>query len=517
MSDGRPADGAKGDEIADVCLIVEGAYPYVQGGVSSWTQDLILNQPHLRFHLLVIVAPGPAPTLRYKLPANVCGVTHVVAAELPRGRWSWRVSPELLRIIHEFVDDLLAYGRVDDLRRLVLILGPHRHALGRRQLLDSPEAFAAFQRLYERACAGASTLNAFWGWRTLVGGLLGALLAPLPPARVYHTISTGYAGLIAARAAVETGRPALITEHGIYTNERRLEILAAPWLAVDDSDALTIEGTSNAVKQLWIDAFVAYARVCYAACDPIITLFEGNHPLQVEDGADPRRLSVIPNGIDLRRYEAIVRVPNAREGGSRPQCVALIGRVVPIKDIKTFLRACALMLRQVPDAMCYVLGPADEDPPYAAACHALVDQLGIGGRVVFTGMVNLMEWFGKIDVVVLTSLSEAQPLVILEGGAAGVPSIATDVGACRELILGRSDEAPRLGTGGRVTPLGNPAAIAAAMSELLLDEPLRQRCGEVMRRRVRDWYDKDSLHRRYASLYERLRTMPGDDDAERGR
>ena len=80
-----------------------------------------------------------------------------------------------------------------------------------------------------------SFLHFFWAWRALFGGLVATLSFPLPPARVYHTVSTGYAGLLAARAAVETGRPALITEHGIYTNERRIEILQADWI-VDTVD-----------------------------------------------------------------------------------------------------------------------------------------------------------------------------------------------------------------------------------------------------------------------------------------
>ena len=123
-------------------------------------------------------------------------------------------------------------------------------------------------------------------------------------------------------------------------------------------------------------------------------------------------------------------------------------------------------------------------------------------------MANLMDYFGRIDVMVLTSISEAQPLVILEGGAARVPSVATDVGACRELIFGRSEEVPNLGAGGRVTEIGNPAEIADALAELLLDEPLRQRCGAVMQARVRSSYDKVDLHVRYARLYQDLMAKP---------
>ena len=494
--------------IADVCLVVEGAYPYVQGGVSSWTQDLIKTQCHLRFHLLVIVAPDAERALRYKLPPNVCGLTHVLAAQMPVGVRHLPGADKLVRAVHVAAARVMAQGDALALQELIHLLEPHRGRIGSRLLLDSKAAWEAFHDVYSTSCEGASYLNAFWGWRTLVSGLFSAILSDLPKARVYHCISTGYAGLLAARAALETGRPAFVTEHGVYTNERRLEILSAPWLAVDDSRSLSISGDVNKVKELWINTFVSYSKACYKACSHIITLFEGNHPLQIEDGALPERLSVIPNGIDLPRYAGIVRVPRKEEGGTRRTAIALVGRVVPIKDVKTYVRACAILVRKVPDVLCYVLGPMDEDPPYAAACLALVQQLGLQKHVEFTGMANLMDYFGRIDVMVLTSISEAQPLVILEGGAARVPSVATDVGACRELIFGRSEEVPNLGAGGRVTEIGNPADIADALAELLLDEPLRQRCGAVMQARVRSSYDKVDLHVRYARLYQELIAKP---------
>src|SRR3546814_18617729 len=87
-----------------------------------------------------------------------------------------------------------------------------------------------------------------------------------------------------------------------------------------------------------------------------------------------------------------------------------------------------------------ILGPFDEDPGYCQECRDLVAMLGLGETVKFMGQVKLDDWLGRIDAIVLTSISEAQPLVILEAGAAGVPTVATDVGACREMILGPPDE-----------------------------------------------------------------------------
>jgi glycosyltransferase involved in cell wall biosynthesis len=287
----------------------------------------------------------------------------------------------------------------------------------------------------------------------------------------------------------------LLTEHGIYTNERRIEITMADWLQGDAVPSLSIERRHRDLRDLWIDTFTSYSRATYAAASTIITLYEGNAELQVQDGADPGKLRVIPNGIEVP-----VDQQRSRPADS-PPTVALIGRVVPIKDIKTFLRSCAILREFVPDVRVWVLGPLDEDPDYVAECRQLASRLDLEATVEFKGPVALADYYPRIDVVVLTSVSEAQPLVILEAAAVGVPSVATDVGSCREMILGRSDEQPSFGPAGAVTPLANPAATADAIRRLLTDGAFYQRCSEAARARVRSYYDKPKLDRAYAELY----------------
>jgi glycosyltransferase involved in cell wall biosynthesis len=155
----------------------------------------------------------------------------------------------------------------------------------------------------------------------------------------------------------------------------------------------------------------------------------------------------------------------------------------------------------VPDVRVLVLGPTDEDPQYFRACQEMVAHLDLATTVEFTGPVKLDEYLGRVDAIALTSLSEAQPLVLLEAGAAGVPSVATDVGSCRELILGRSDENPALGPGGFLTPLCNPLATARCLAELLLDPQLRRRSGEAMRRRTERYYNRTKVTEMYSELY----------------
>jgi glycosyltransferase involved in cell wall biosynthesis len=482
--------------MADVCLVLEGTYPYVTGGVSNWAHELIRAQHHLSFHLVALVPPGPEAPMRFDLPPNVAGLTRVELQALPEGAVTPRGMKSAIAALEE---PLVRFTTGGGLRDLGALLGAIRMAgpdAGRAALLDSREAWALLLRMYERQCPRVSFLDYFWTWRTILGGLGSVLLAPLVPARVYHALCTGYAGLYAARAVLETGRPAILTEHGIYTNERRIEITMADWLQSDPVRTLSIDRLHRDLRDLWIDTFTAYSRAAYAACRRIITLYEGNTELQVQDGADPTKIQIIPNGIDLADARLSERPADA------PPTVALIGRVVPIKDVKTFLRACAILRDFVPDVRVWVLGPLDEDPEYVEECRQLASRLGLDATVAFKGRVALKEYYPQIDVLVLTSVSEAQPLVILEGAAVGVPSVTTDVGACREMILGRSDERPPLGEAGAVTPLANPAATADAVRRLLGDAERYQRCSVAARARVRRYYDKATLDRAYGSLYD---------------
>jgi glycosyltransferase involved in cell wall biosynthesis len=489
--------------VADVCLILEGTYPYVAGGVSTWTHDLIRGCKDLTFHLVALLPTEGARTMRYELPSNVVGMSHIFIQDMPRGarflfgreKLMQRIAPVLLRI--------QSRGGLIEIAELLKLLDPASGRFGRRLLLDSPSAWRQLLRMYQKTLRGSSFLHYFWTWRALASGLYSVLLSEMPLARVYHAVSTGYAGLWGARAALETGRPLLLTEHGIYTNERRVEIAMADWLFEVDSASLNVGSDEKGLKDLWVDSFLTYSRACYEAASGIITLFEGNQRLQVADGADRSKMWVIPNGVDVARFGQIRRDP-----GPRPPTVALIGRVVPIKDVKSYIRAADILRRSVPDVKCLMVGPYEEDPIYYAECVQMVAGLDLGRTFEFTGRMKLEEVLGRIDVNVLTSISEGQPLVVLEAGAAGVPTVATNVGSCSELILGREAEFPRLGPGGEVTPLSNPRATAAAIRRLLVDQDWYDRCSNAIRERCRAYYDQRAVEQAYGDLYLQLAEMP---------
>jgi len=149
-----------------------------------------------------------------------------------------------------------------------------------------------------------------------------------------------------------------------------------------------------------------------------------------------------------------------------------------------------------------IMGPMDEEPKYSGECRELAQGLGIDADVRFTGRVNVKEYYGKVDVIVLTSISEAQPFAILEANCAGLPVVATDVGACRELVRGRTPDDQALGESGFLTPVASPELIADALQRYAKSPDLTRRMGQIGRQRALRFYDINDVMSEYLNLYE---------------
>ena len=186
-----------------------------------------------------------------------------------------------------------------------------------------------------------------------------------------------------------------------------------------------------------------------------------------------------------------------------PLRVGFVGRLVPIKDLLTFVRACDLALREVPLDV-RIIGPDDEDPAYAERCRQLVRALNRDRDIRFLGMQPAGKMYQQLDVLVLTSFSEGQPLVILEAYAAGVPAICTDVGCCRELIEGQPGPDRDLGESGIVTRVAVPADTARALVALARDRNRLRRCGRSALRRLNAHYRRSTMLDSYRTLYQEI-------------
>ncbi len=367
---------------------------------------------------------------------------------------------------------------------------------GQTALLDSRSAWIETLKIYNEILPNGSLIDFFWTWRFLARSLLAVISTPLPDVGVFHAVSTGYAGLVGAYAQHVTHRPLIVTEHGIYTNERRIELSVASWIFDPGSDGFALDNKAPQIRDVWMTAFISLSKISYASADIITTQYPGNQDYQRSDGAPDNKLRIIPNGIDIDLYARV-----RRSEAPRPPTVLMIGRIVPIKDIRTFIVSMSLLKEIIPDVVAILIGPEEEDPAYAASCRAMVTQLGLESTMLFLGRVpDVAEYLGQADVIALTSISESQPIALLEAAATGLPAVTTDVGSCREILEG-FDGDPVIGRGGIVVDACNPKATAEALSTILRDERLRANMGKVMKNRIQNFYNKDRVRQLYEDLY----------------
>lgn len=487
---------------ADVCLIVEGGYPYVLGGVASWMDAYMRASPELRFHVISISIAAQSRVNRYAIADNVVGITDVILDRCPDGRAPGLRSRGSIAPATRMMQATLAGVRGPNFGALIDLVRQTR--FGRAALLDSKPAWTAMEAAYHQMLPNGPLLDFFWSWRFLARGVLSLITTPLPTARIFHAVSTGYAGLLGAYARHTTGRPYVVTEHGIYTNERRIELAVARWIYDSGASGFGIGARPPELRDIWLTAFTSFSRIAYEHADAITTQYRANQQYQRLDGAPPHKLRIIPNGIDVDSYDDVRRDP-----APRPPTVLMIGRIVPIKDIRTFIMAVAHLRTLVPDVIAILIGPEEEDPIYAADCRALVDQLGIAASVRFLGRVpDVKAYLGAADVLALTSISEAQPIALLEAAATGLPAVTTDVGSCREIIEGFADD-PVIGRGGFVVEACNPKAVAEALAAILRDGAMRAEMGQVMRRRIPSLYHKNRIKGLYDALYAEVTVSAG--------
>lgn len=461
-----------------ICLIVEGCYPYVVGGVSAWVQMLMQRMPEHEFTIVSIGAEQKQKGVyKYELPPNLRELREYFLDEyLTRPATGKPV--QLNPAQQNAVLDLLRGARPDWPVLFELFGG--QNPCGANDFLTSPSFLQIVQRLAEAEGRNTPFKDLFWTLRSMLIPALNLLRCPVPEADVYHAVATGYAGLLGARFRWVTGKPFFVTEHGIYTREREEEILKAEWVPVY-------------FKRTWIHFFRALSQAAYSQADQILSLFAGARDLQIGLGAEAYRCRVIPNGIDVDRFAAVPPIPT----GKHPLHIGAVLRVVPIKDVKTLLYAFNLVKAKRRDARLTIIGPCDEDPDYYEECTALLERLGCPD-VEFVGRADVTRWLPRLDMVVLTSISEGQPFVLLEAMAARRPVLATHVGACREIILGREDG---FGPAGVVVPVMNPHRVAAGILEIGRSAAHMRALGQNGYRRVAHSYRVQDFLADYRALY----------------
>lgn len=220
-------------------------------------------------------------------------------------------------------------------------------------------------------------------------------------------------------------------------------------------------------------------------------------------GIDPARVVYIPNGIDVAEFT----VSQAREDAPRPLLgsfappgtilIGAVGRLDPVKDHAGLLVAFKLLCETLPDLHGRLRLIIAGEGPQRSALEAQIIELGLQKQVCLLGnRDDVPAILAEFDVFALSSIGEGMPGVLLEAMAAGLPVVATDVGGVSEVVS--------RGVTGSLVPAGNPAALTQALSDYVLDEPLRVRHGSAGRRIAEGRFSLDHMLSAYTTLYDEL-------------
>lgn len=199
------------------------------------------------------------------------------------------------------------------------------------------------------------------------------------------------------------------------------------------------------------------------------------------------RICVVPNGVRLDGFGGRGPRPPRGGAGAHEPVVGIAGELREHKGLEEFLRAAALVVRREKGARFVVAG---EDPTpaksYRTRLERLIHELGLAGRVRLTGALeDMAAFYSSLDVFVSASRVEPFGLVMIEAMACGVPVVATATGGAVEIVCD--------GSTGRLVPVGDFEAIAAAVCVLLGDEDARAEMGERARERARERFSLERM------------------------
>jgi polysaccharide biosynthesis protein PelF len=470
----------------DITLITEGTYPHHPGGVSVWCDQLVREFPEHQYHVFALGATG-AEKVTWELPGNVASLDVVPLWGSAPGQRAGRTlraqfRPVLERFFRSLAIENDGAGFVPSLQEL----GELAQAGQLTAAMSTQDAVG--QLLGDGPICSDRPSGGDQGLLTVADAVdvmmqLEHFLRPLAarprPTDLCHSVANGLGALPALAAKWSRGTPFVLTEHGLYLRERYLSYHP---------------GTlSQPARAIVLRFFRLLVEAAYDCADVVSPGSAYNSLWELAHGTPPGRIRPACNGVDPDAFPIATAEPEV-------PTLAWIGRVDPLKDVETLLRAFAEVRAAVPACRLRLFGPTPKGrEDYKRSCVELIEELGLEGAATFEGRVgSVVEAYHAGHVIVLTSISEGLPYTVLEAMACGRPVIATDVGGVGEAV----------GDAGLLVPPRNPSAVAAACVRLLTDADERRALGQTARDRVERLFTAKQSFQTYRSAYQELGPRP---------
>lgn len=233
-------------------------------------------------------------------------------------------------------------------------------------------------------------------------------------------------------------------------------------------------------------------KFLYPEKDNVICVSRGLRDDLVKNwGVVPESASVIYNPVEIDRIQVLAKEEVDHHWfQERRSVIIACGRLDRQKDYPLLLRVFASVLKEARDLRLVILG----DGSLRKELIEYTEMLGISGKVAFLGFQkNPFKYIARAKALVLSSVMEGFPMVLIEAMACGTPVISTRCESGPEELI--TD-----GVDGLLTPVGDEDALGNAIHRLLRDEPFRIRLAEAGRRRVED-FRSDKVTAEYERMF----------------
>ncbi|MEW6428228.1 MAG: glycosyltransferase [Thermodesulfobacteriota bacterium] len=289
-----------------------------------------------------------------------------------------------------------------------------------------------------------------------------------------------------------------------YIKENKIDILHTHFYKTDLLGLLATRGTGCKIISTphgW-DANADFKLWCYEALDRLLFCFmHGVAPLSHNLHQGLQRFRLLPknkihlirNGVDLSEIATVSTASDEILSlkSSGVFLLGYVGRLAPGKGLDTLLYALSLLKQEPVELVIIGEGPERE------TLESISKALSLGGKVHFLGFrqdrISLMKGF---DAFVLPSLQEGTPRCLMESMASRVPSIASNIPGCKELI--------KDGETGLLFEVANPSALAQKIQEISACPELRASLADKAMALVHEHYSAARMARDYETLYTSL-------------
>jgi glycosyltransferase involved in cell wall biosynthesis len=477
-----------------VLLCSEGTYPFYEGGVSVWCDQLIGELSGVDFRVFAIT-PSPNPkTLAFELRPNVIsleelplwgteepGQTNQPFSEIYKKRirtTSGVIRKSFLADFRQLITCIMHGEQPEQLGKALAMLHLYFQRYDYFKTVSSRAAWETFLEVMQASHVCTSpTLHEATACMRWLQRFLGVLNMRFEETDITHTSIAGLAGVPGVLAKFLRGTPFLVSEHGIFLRELYLSLRGC--------------GYTENCRSFLLAFHSALVKMNYHFADGVTTLGDFNKQWQLRLGAEEAKIQIAPNGVDPALF------PKSRKQGGERLVVLTMARIYPLKGIEYLLRAAAQVRSRIPSILFRILGEV-ADSSYYQRCLRIRDELALENNVEFGSTKDPASVFADADVFCLPSISEGMPYSILEAMFSRCPVVATEVGNIPEM----------LGSTGLLVPPANVESLARALLSLLdgKDEArdYRQAMARAAEERARSLYTMEKAIGAYRHVYQAL-------------